>query len=287
MSAGRAGSSFVCDALNLHPLVCCQLESHHLPLLIETFGLTAVHPRALLAVTKQAVFHTGEPVVYSALANLNISEHSFVRWQTQLIAKFDVMTISEFQEALSAFFLFETDKLIFVDKTPCYSWYISSFRKHLLESRFVNLARDCGPSVNSMLEHPGFLAKIRTNESTWTSILLNHSLSEIDFEVRKPTKAEILDMARLWAIRTNAAYKFSEPDHVLDLTYEELIENPRRFFEKLCISLDIPMNNEWLEQVVKNVKPSRRNQTRKSENFESDFLILPEVTEVRSRLGYE
>lgn len=286
ISAGRAGSTFIAIALNMHPKVCCQIESHHLPLLIDAFGDEPASPRALLAVTMQAKFHTGAVIVEHSLDRLDIDRSAFFDWQQRLIADHDRMSIHAFQTALADFFLTETGKSIFVDKTPCYGWRMADLRHALPRTRFVNLVRDCVPSVRSMLQHEGFIAKMRAGETNWTDILQRHDFRTIDVKTPVGTPQDIRDMGLLWARRTAVANARADLPPVSDLRYEDLLSSPDAFLRMLCDGIDIPFDAAWAQEVIAMIAPSQTSDSVSPDDAFAAILDIPEIRQVRSRLGY-
>jgi hypothetical protein len=284
ISAGRAGTTFMARALNMHPDVCCQLESHHLPLLIEAFGDRPASARAFLAVLDQARFSTGTTTISFSLDSFDIPDETFFDWRQSLIAGNDEMTIADFQEALAGFFLNATGKRIFVDKTPCYGWRLPQLHAALKDVLVVNMVRDCAPSVLSMARHPGFMAKLRLNETNWTDVLLNHRYWALDDPTPLEGYEDWAAMSQLWALRTDVANTHAGLPKVADLRYEDLMDAPEVFLRGLCTELDIPFDPNWARDVAQSLTPSQTAPT-----FSADLTALldvPGISALRDRLGY-
>ena len=286
VSAGRAGTTFMARALNMHPQVCCQIESHHLPLLMEAFGARAARPRALLAVMDQARFANHEPVINFSLKRFGIGQSAFFEWQQDLIARHEEMTIKAFQEALVSFLLKETGKSIFVDKTPCYGWRLPQLRATLKDIRVVNMVRDCIPSVKSMSKHPGFVAKLRLGETNWTDVLLKHRYWALEEFPPLSGQDDFAGMGKIWAARTAVPNSFADQPPVLDLRYEDLLEKPYQFLRALCNQLDIPFEFGWADEVNQLIKePAATGQAEPVDKLKA-ILEVPEIRDLRKRLGY-
>ncbi len=282
VSAGRAGTTFMARAFNDHPDVCCQIESHHLPLLIEAFGDKPASARAMLAVMDQARFTNLDPVINFTLKQLNIDQGDFFQWQQELMRSHSLMTIAEFQGELAGFLLAQTGKSIYVDKTPCYGWRLPQLRAALHDVRVVNMVRDCIPSVKSMALHPGFITKLRLETDNWTEILLHHPYWTIGTQEPVENIEEFEAMAGLWARRTNIVHVHEDQPQVLDFRYEDLLINPFGFLGDLCKALDIPYDMDWAEHVSAQIKPPKSS----DEEALSHLNDMPEIAALRRKLGY-
>lgn len=287
VSAGRAGSTFLARALNMHPDVFCLVESHHLPLLIDAFGTQSVSPQAHLAVLMTARFHGGEPVVEWNLRRLNAPRSAWFAWTRELIDAGGLLSVAEFQRAFEGFWLRWSGKTIFVDKTPCYGLDLPRLRDALGSVRAAHLVRDVLPSIKSMAAHPGFRVKVRAGEVSWTDILRRHDLAALD-GASDVTGAEMTAMARLWAARTGEPIREAERigQSLEILRYEDLVADPKAFFGRLADSLAIPREGLWLEMARDLVKPSRTPTSFESAPNFAALAKLDEVAATRALCGY-
>ena len=287
VSAGRAGSSFTARAIDMHPDVFGLVESHHLPLLIDAFGQDRATPQALIAVLMTARFHTGQPIVHWNLDRLKIPRKVFGDWGRGLAANGDRMTVGEFQTAFEGFWLQQTGKTVFVDKTPCYALSLEEISAALGPIRVVHLVRDVLPSIKSMAQHAGFRMKVRAGVHSWTDMLRHHDPAEIDGDT-PISGPEMVEMARLWAVRTGKPIRDAGRIGlgVEVLRYEDLVASPTEFLKRLSTGLDFRHDGLWAELVTDNVTPSRTPVSYDDAPNFAALRDLPEVAETRALCGY-
>ena len=287
VSAGRAGSTFLAKALNLHPDVFCLVESHHLPLHVRAFGTDRATPRAHLAVLMTARFHTGQPIVEWNLSRLKIPDQVWFDWTQDLMKAHDRMTVAEFQTEFEQFWLTQSGKSIFVDKTPCYGLALGEIKGALGDIRAVHLVRDALPSIKSMAGHPGFRLKVRAHAVSWTEVLCHRNFRALD-DSTALTDAEMVDMARLWAARTGGPIR--EAQRIgLDLTvlrYEDMLADPAKFFAHLAAGLGIEDKGGWSQSATQSLAPSKTPVSYDDQPKFAALRDLPEVREVREICNY-
>lgn len=254
VTAGRAGSSFLALQLNEHPQVACLNETHYLPLLLDRFEGYQATPGEILRIVDRTRFHDGRNVLTSNFPAMNIDQQAWWDWRTKLEQSCAALTVREFQTRLDAFLCAQTGARIVIDKTPCYGAHLRTFDRYLGDLTVINLTRDARPSIASMLKHPGFLAKVRKRVNTWTDILRHHHVTEADLSL-DVRPGEVRAMARLWAWRTMAPVTQASRTQAsfVNMRYEDLLDDPRRFFRSVCDVFGLERDDEWIERCTSRI----------------------------------
>ena len=287
VTAGRAGSTFLAAELNLHEQAFCLMESHHLPLLIDAFGDEPATPAALLAVLGTAHFVSGPSIHDINLGKFNIPYQYWFDWTLDLKSRHQRMTVAAFQEAYESFWLEQTGKSTFIDKTPCYGMSLPEIGHALGELRLVHLTRDVLPSVKSMAGHSGFRTKLRSGYDSWTDVLRFENVGAIDAD-SPLTEAETKGMARLWAKRTGTPIRAAAASGMkLEiLRYEDMMAQPEAFCHRLLEIFGLSHSEPWIAAFTKALQSSDRPASYDDEPAFQCLCDLPEIAEVRQLCGY-
>ena len=303
VSNGRAGTTFLGAHLNLHPQVACINEGHYLPFLFDKIEQKAA-PIQYFELLKTVNHFDGTNMLESNLRFLDVPQSAWNQWKHNLIKTHETLTIYEFQSALNQLIRKQTNAEIVIDKTPCYGIQLETLAKSFDELRVINVCRDVVPSVSSMLRHEGFRIKMRKGVSTWTEVLSTQTITEDESSpIIQP--GEEVAMAELWARRTLAPLNHSTQsgNALLNLRYEDLVDDPRTFFEAVENFFGLAHSEQWVEMGISSISTGRnmktrikriftrilpyRNNTRGiSEEVKRNILSLPKVKDARALLGY-
>lgn len=304
VSNGRAGTTFLGAHLNLHPQVACINEGHYLPVLFAKIEQKAA-PIQYFELLKTVNHFDGTNMLESNLRFLEVPQSAWDQWKHNLIKTHETLTIYEFQSAFYQLIRQQTNAEMVIDKTPCYGVQLETLAKYFDGLRVINVCRDVLPSISSMLRHEGFRIKMRKGVSTWTEVLSTQTITE-DESSPKIRPGEEVAMAELWAHRTLAPLNHSTQigNALLNLRYEDLVDEPRTFFEAVENFFGLAHSEQWVERGISSISTGRNmktkikriftrvlphlNKTRgMPEEVQRDILSLPKVKEARTLLGYK
>ncbi|MBI4881245.1 MAG: sulfotransferase [Planctomycetes bacterium] len=268
VGTGRCGSSLLRRLVGRHPEVHVPQETHWIPILHDFFGTREITLDEFIGAVRGVYLAKGK-TTYNRILKQNGHTHG-TYWpefaaRAQGLPRKSVVTLTTaFLEDIAA----KNGRSLWGDKTPDYGQCMGLLERLWPGARFAHILRDGRDVALSMSGVRSFRFLAAWGACYWPAIAwrMAYAAKEREAQGEIPLD-EFFDLwrRRLLRIRDEAARL--APGKYLEISYEDLLADPRAVLARVHEHLRLPGGRDWIEAAAADVRSGDAGKNRQRPEY--------------------
>ncbi|MCZ6782219.1 MAG: sulfotransferase [Proteobacteria bacterium] len=268
VGTGRCGSTLLRRLLRLHPDAWVVKETHWIPLLFDFFGHREIELTEFFDAARLVYMAKGKTAYERILGEEGLDHESFA---AALAPAVDALPRRDLAGIMTVFYRELARRhgaSVWGDKTPDYGLCMGTLQSLWPEAKFVHIVRDGRDVAISMSDVLSFRLQVAWGVNYWPAIAWRRAyrarLAVARGEISIDRFFELW-RSRLLRIRDESG-RLSAGSY-LEITYEELLEEPEKVLDRTATFLGLVPSRDWLEAATAQVRRDDRRRHADSPDY--------------------